>query len=77
MYITITVEAEGKRFDISIDERQEVGSAIAILQERGFVSGIASRLRFKSLLHDVWIDSKTPFVTAGVCSGDLLTAQEK
>jgi len=74
MYITITIEAGGKRFDLSIDERGSAASAYAILKEKGMIAGAAKPSHFKSMLLGEWIDAKKPLLEQGVVSGDLLSA---
>ncbi|MCL1896738.1 MAG: hypothetical protein FWG03_09345 [Clostridiales bacterium] len=76
MYITITVEAEGRRYRVSIDERQHVSAAHAILMEHGFVKGGAVPALYKSALLEEWVSAGLAFEEQGIVSGDLLTAQE-
>ena len=75
MYITITIEAEGIRRRISIDERQRVLAAYAILARRGLVTGDAVPALYKSALLDEWIQGEPTFKDQGIVGGDLLTAQ--
>ncbi|MDR0875639.1 MAG: EsaB/YukD family protein [Clostridiales Family XIII bacterium] len=76
MYITITVESEGKRFDLSIDERQSASAAYAILAERGLTGASESPVMYKSMLRGEWIPADKPLGEAGIVSGDFLTAQK-
>ena len=74
MYITITIEAGGRRFDLSIDECGSAAAAYMVLKEKGLVTGAANPSQFKSMLLGEWIDAKKPMCAQGVVSGDLLSA---
>ena len=74
MYINITLETVGRRFDLSIDERGSASAVYDILLERGMAEGPAP-VRYRSMLLGEWIDAKQPLANQGVVSGDLLTAQ--
>jgi hypothetical protein len=75
MYITITIEADEKRFDLNIDGRQTLSAAYTILSDRGLTGGSATAM-YKSTLRDEWIPADIPLTEAGIVSGDLLTAQK-
>ena len=75
MYITISIEAEGRRNRISIDERQHVSAAFAILRARGMAKKDPAPALYKSVLLDEWIQADQTFKDQGIVSGDLLIAQ--
>jgi hypothetical protein len=74
MYITITMEAEGRRYRLSIDDRQKTSAFHKLLNERGVLSGNAPPKMYKSELKGEWIRSDLTFKEQGVISGDLLTS---
>ena len=74
MYVTITVETEGKRHTISIDERQYVSAVYEILKERGLVDGKTTPGLYKSALLEEWVRTEKTFKEQDISSGDILTA---
>ena len=74
MYITVTIEAEGRRYGVSIDNRQCIASAYNILKERGMIKEKNPPTLYKSALLDKWVNGAGTFAEQDVVSGDLLTA---
>ena len=71
MYITITIEAGGAKYSISVDERQKASALYEILAKKGFVKGKAPKM-YKSELLNEWISTDLTLKEQGVLSGDLL-----
>ena len=67
MYIDVTIGLGGKRYGVSVDERQG-GSAVCEV-----LTGTAPVL-FKSVLLEKWVRGDLTFREQGIVSGDLLEA---
>ena len=75
MYITISIEAEGNMYRLSIDDRQYASAAVSILKERGLIDEKVMPKLYKSALIGEWIRSDMTFADQGIVSGDLLFAK--
>jgi uncharacterized ubiquitin-like protein YukD len=76
MHINITIDAGGQRFDISIDDRQRICEAAAILKESGRYRGDAGIRFYKSALNHAVVSGNHTFQGCGILDGDLLSAIE-
>ncbi|MDR3364710.1 MAG: EsaB/YukD family protein [Clostridiales Family XIII bacterium] len=76
MYISITIEAGGAPYDISIDDRQRIGEALAALAESGRCRGGRGISFFRSVMNETAVSSSFTFRECGILSGDLLQAIE-
>jgi len=74
MYVTVTIEIEGNRFDVSADDRQPLCAVVGVLADSGRYQGGPPPAFFKSLLQERPIAASETLQSQGICSGDLLTA---
>jgi hypothetical protein len=75
MYISITIEAEGKKYNLSVDERQKPSAVYNILAERGLANKGKAPEMYKSELLGEWVRADLSLKEQGIKSGDLLKVQ--
>ena len=76
MYINLTIEAGGRRTDVSADGRRRISELFLLLRENGKVGNGEEPAYFRSALLGKLVSANETLLGAGVVDGDLLIADE-
>ena len=74
MFINITMEADGNRWDIRIDSEQKIKEGLAVLRQRGKLPMGATPDYFHSRLNQRLVSAYKSFAEEEVFDGDILSA---
>ena len=74
MFITLTIEVDGRQADIRIDSEQKIGEGLRVLQQGGHLPIGLTPDYFRSSIKQNLVSAYMTFAAEGIFDGDILIA---